>query len=224
MYRIFLLSYVLFCVQVGAAESICYGTTAKGRLERGVRLPLRGGNFVSYSRTAVLLGRTFVHSKVRKIVVAAYRRLQRTMPGKVFMYGETGFRRGGRFRPHRTHQNGLSVDFMVPVVDRHGRSVYLPTGYFNRFGYAIEFDRHGRYKAYRIDFTAMAAHLKALDEAATAQGVRLQRVIFDPALQPYLLKTGYGAYLKRRIRFSNKRSWVRHDEHYHVDFAVRCRK
>ncbi len=216
--------FLLLHSQLGISESTCYGTTARGRLERGVQLPGKGRNFASYSKVAEMLGRNFVHSTVRKIVIAAYKDLEARQPGKVFRYGETGFRRGGRFRPHKTHQNGLSVDFMVPVLDRRSRSVYLPSSYSNRFGYAIEFDRHGRSGGYRIDFTAMAAHLVSLDRAARAHGARLWRVIFDPALQPYLLNTKYGAYLKSRIRFSTKRSWVRHDEHYHVDFAIRCRK
>ena len=31
------------------------------------------------------------------------------------------------------------------------------------------------------------------------------------------------AYLKDNIQFSKRRSWVRHDEHYHVDFAIPCK-
>ncbi|RZM80367.1 hypothetical protein C3B51_12470 [Pseudoalteromonas rubra] len=33
----------------------------------------------------------------------------------------------------------------------------------------------------------------------------------------------YAQYLKENIQFSKKRSWVRHDEHYHVDFAIPCK-
>ncbi|MDH5765520.1 MAG: replication initiation protein, partial [Gammaproteobacteria bacterium] len=28
---------------------------------------------------------------------------------------------------------------------------------------------------------------------------------------------------KKNIQFSTKRSWVRHDEHYHVDFSIPCK-
>ena len=51
----------------------------------------------------------------------------------------------------------------------------------------------------------------------------LWRVIFDPKLQPKLFKTKYGDYLKANVQFSKKRSWLRHDEHYHVDFSVPCK-
>ncbi len=170
-----------------------------------------------------ILGRTYVHSKVRDIVVDAYRRLETEAPGKVFKYAETGFREGGRFRPHKTHRNGLSVDFIVPIVDPNGRSVHLPTHPFNKFGYAVEFDNSGKYDDYRIDFTALAAHLVTLHQAAAERGAGLSRVIFAPELQTFLLHTRYGGYLKQHIRFSTKRAWVRHDEHYHVDFAIPCR-
>lgn len=206
-----------------AAESRCYGTTASGRLEGGVKLPSRGKNFVSYSKIAELAGRTYVHTTVKKIVLAAYQTLATELPDKVFKYAETGFKNGGKFRPHKTHQNGLSVDFMTPVVDATGKSVHLPTHTGNRLGYDIEFDKQGNYQELSIDYEAMAAHLQALHQQAKKAGYDLWRVIFDPTLQPYLFKTQYGDYLKKNIRFSKRRSWVRHDEHYHVDFLIPCR-
>ncbi|MFC4700514.1 penicillin-insensitive murein endopeptidase [Glaciecola siphonariae] len=205
-----------------AAESICFGTTSNGRLENGVKLPSSGDNYVSYSLSARLLGRTFVHSTVKKIVVDAYSRLFEEMPDKVFKYAETGFKDGGEFKPHKTHRNGLSVDFMTPVVDVNGKSVHLPTNVFNKLGYNIEFDRSGRFDGLRIDYDALAAHIVALHKEALANDVDLWRVIFDPDLQPNLFKTEHGKYLREHVQFSTKRSWVRHDEHYHVDFRVPC--
>jgi penicillin-insensitive murein endopeptidase len=213
---------LLISSSVFAGESICYGTTSKGRLEGAVRLPSDGVNFTSYSTTAELLGRTYVHSKVRDIIVDSYRALETEAPDKVFKYAETGFENGGRFKPHKTHQNGLSVDFMVPVVNEEGSSVYLPTHYFNKLGYNVEFDKNGNYKEYSIDYQAMAAHIVTLHKAAKRQGADIWRVIFDPKLQQHLLKTKHGPYLKKNILFSKKRSWVRHDEHYHVDFVIQC--
>ncbi|MCI5208863.1 MAG: replication initiation protein [Candidatus Electrothrix sp. ATG2] len=215
--------WVILVPSASATESVCYGTTSNGRLEGGVKLPSKGRNFVSYSKLAELTGRTYVHSTVKDIVLAAYKQLEAETPGKVYKYAETGLKEGGRFRPHKTHRNGLSVDFMVPVVNRDGNSVHLPTHPSNKFGYSIEFDASGAYDEYRIDYEALAAHLVALDKAARAKKVGLWRVIFDPKLQPYLMNTQYGEYLKANVQFSKKRSWVRHDEHYHVDFRVPCR-
>jgi penicillin-insensitive murein endopeptidase len=207
-----------------SAESVCYGTTSNGKLEGGVQLPSEGKNYVSYSKTAEIAGRTYVHSEVREIILSSYLWLETETPGKVYKYAETGFKEGGQFKPHKTHRNGLSVDFMVPVVNEEGKSVHLPTHYFNKLGYSIEFDETGRYDEYKIDYEALAAHIVSLHKAAVAQGVELWRVIFDPKLQPYLMRTEYGEYLKTHIQFSKKRSWVRHDEHYHVDFEIPCKE
>lgn len=204
-------------------QSVCYGTTKKGKLAHGVKLPNKGKNFVSYSDTAQWLGRTYVHSTVKKIVLDAYKSLEIEQPNKKYKYAETGYEEGGLFTPHKTHQNGLSVDFTVPVTGKNGESMLLPTHPFNKYGYGVEFDQDGRYDEYIIDFKAMAAHIVALDKAAEENGVTIWRVIFDPVLQPYLLKTTYGNYLQTNIQFSKKRSWVRHDAHYHVDFDVPCR-
>ena len=139
-------------------------------------------------------------------------------------YAETGLAEGGKFRPHKTHQNGLSIDFMTPMIDTKGRSTHLSTHVFNRFGYDVELDEKGQLDDLSIDYIAMAAHIEALDKAARAKGYKLWRVIFDPTLQAPLFATEYGAYLRESVQFSTKPSWVRHDEHYHIDFEIPCKK
>lgn len=203
--------------------SVCYGTTSNGRLENGVQLPDNGNNFEGYSSVARLAGRTYVHSSVKDIIVNAYEKLEETEQGKVYKYAETGFKEGGEFKPHKTHRNGLSVDFMTPVINAEGASVHLPTHPFNKFGYDIEFDHKGQYESLSIDYVALSAHIVALHKESKALGFDIWRVIFDPALQPNLFKTKYGEYLRNNIQFSKKPSWVRHDEHYHVDFLIPCK-
>jgi penicillin-insensitive murein endopeptidase len=69
----------------------------------------------------------------------------------------------------------------------------------------------------------MASQILALKQETDRAGIGMWRVIFDPQLQPYLFKTKSGSLLKQNnISFSKRRSWVRHDEHYHVDFIVAC--
>lgn len=205
------------------AESTCYGSPSNGRLENGVQLPPSGPNFEPYSSLGVTLGRTYVHSKVAGVVSDAYSSLARSLPEVGYVYGESGWRDGGRIKPHRTHQNGLAVDFMVPVRDARGKSVALPTGPTNKFGYDIEFDLKGRFEGLTIDFEAMADHLHALHSAARARGISIDRVIFEPAFVPKLYKTKRGEFIKTNIHFMQGKAWVRHDEHYHVDFAVHCK-
>ena len=204
-------------------ESTCYGTTEKGKLENGWQLPKSGKNFIAYSLLGDLSGRNYVHSKVYAVVVDAYTILEKAAPSKTFVYGETGWAKGGPFRPHKTHQNGLSVDFFVPVRNSKGESVPLPASAFNKFGYSIEFDSNGKYGDYSIDFEAMVAHLVAIKQAADKQGVKIWRVIFDNDLQKLLFKTARGAELQAAFNFSKKKPWIRHDEHYHIDFMVPCK-
>ena len=203
--------------------STCYGTTSNGYLEKGVKLPSSGPNYVSYGNLPELVGRTYVHSKVRDIIIGAYQALETQQPGKVYKYGETGFKEGGKFKPHKTHRNGLSVDFMVPVLDKKGKSVHLPTNALNKYGYNIDFDNSGKYGEYKIDYEALAAHIVSLDKAARKNGARIWRVLFDPMLQPMLYNTSFGDYIRKNIKIPDKRSWVRHDEYYHVDFTVECK-
>ena len=206
-----------------AGESQCHGTVGRGRIEGSVKLPLKGSNFSAYSSIAATAGRTYTHSRVAAILAASYGALASAFPEIRYVYGETGWESGGTFRPHRTHQNGLSVDFFVPVRDASGRSVPLPTDLTQRFGYDIEFDKEARYKGLRIDFDAMAEHLYQLNVAAKAAGVGIALVIFDSAYLPRLFATKRGSSLQHSLPFMKGKPWVRHDEHYHVDFAVSCK-
>ena len=100
-------------------------------------------------------------------------------------------------KPHRTHQNGLSADFMVPVRDLKNNIINLPTHIFNKFGYDIEFDSTGLSKNLQIDFEAMTLHLHYLHQPCLKHKVNIDLVIFDPHLQTHLLKTVYGAKVKK---------------------------
>ena len=206
---------------VGAVESTCYGTSSRGRLEHGASLPLGGSNFLAYSTLGWSLGRAYLHSRVRSAVLDAFALMQEDMPDRVFVYGETGWQNGGPFKPHRTHQNGLSVDIMVPV-QRAGASWPLPGDAFNRFGYGMEFDAQGRSGDIRIDFEALGQLLFRLSETAERQGAPIARVIFDPALHAELFATSRGNWLRRSITFMQHQAWVRHDEHIHIDFSLTC--
>ena len=222
------IGYTFFCIfiiscSVEAQESTCFGTTKKGRLENGVKLPGSGKNFTSYGNIPELAGRTFVHSTVRKVVVESYNKLSQSIPTIKFKYAETGFENGGKFRPHKTHQNGLSIDFMVPVLNNNKQSSYFPTNALNKYGYNVHFDSHGKNKKFKIDFESLASHIVALHKAALNNNIDIWRVIFAPDLQDKLYATKLGRYIKENIYIPTKKSWVRHDEHFHIDFKVKCK-
>ena len=212
----------LFAALPASAASTCFGTPSHGRLESAEQLPVRGKNFEAYSALGAQLGRTWVHASVAELVVAVYGQLETSAPGVRYVYGETGRSHGGPMPPHRTHEAGISVDFMVPVRDAAGRSVPLPSSLTNKFGYALEFDDTGKAGGYMIDFEAVGEHLYALAGAGQRMQVPVGRVIFDPRLMEQLFKTRHGAAL-RALPFMRQKPWIRHDEHYHVDFAISCR-
>ena len=203
--------------------SICRGDVVTGSLEGGRRLAYSGENYRAYSFMGFLLGRTFVHSAVRDAMRDAYAELSKSHPELRFVYGESAWPWGGSFWPHKSHANGTAADFFVPVRVLDGAVSELPTWPWNLFGYAVQFDKTGRSGSNAIDFEAMALHLLALDRAARAHGIGIRRIIFDVALQSRLATTASGAQVMRRFAFNKQQAWVRHDEHYHVDFGVPCR-
>lgn len=203
------------------APSRSIGTTANGRLENGKRMPSGGPNWRTYSHLGSLLGRQCVHGALRSCVLDAYAALGKSAPDQRFVLGETGWPSGGPFPPHRTHRNGLSVDFMVPLrAATTGKPRRFPTAPWTRFGYDLEFDAAGRRGSSRIDFEAIALHLQALHDAGPRHGVRIARVILTPEYLPLLRATEAGRRLPRDLPFMTRPAWIRHDEHYHVDFEV----
>jgi len=199
-------------------ESIVKGTVSNGKIEYSKRVPFRGSNYSTYSFLCYLAERTFVHDSVRKTIVESYSKCETTVPNRTFILGETGSRHGGQFLPHRTHRNGMSVDFMTPLLKKGKK--YRTNHVSNIWGYGLEFDDKGNRKKLSIDYEAMAQHLLALEQVAKENGLAIQKVIFDPVLRPYLLKTKIGQKIKH-LPFTKNRVIVRHDDHYHVDFKLR---
>lgn len=197
--------------------SISHPTLRAGKLSNGKRVNFRGNNFTSYSYLGYLFGRTYANNKVKKTILDAYKITEESCPDITFVLGEIGFKKGGIFLPHRTHTNGLSVDFMTPLLKngQHYRNHHL----FNLWGYGIEFDDTGKTESFEVDYETLAKHLYAIKVAARKNKIRIDRVIFDPVLRPFLLKTSYGNKIKD-LPFTRSRVIIRHDDHFHVDFGV----
>lgn len=187
-------------------------------------LPFSGPNFTANSRIGYGAGRYYLKGNAVACIVAAYAELARTNPHYQYIYGEMGWKGGGLFRPHRTHQQGMSADFMTPVrtTDAKGESFpsVLPCNAANLWGYAIRLDDAGGFENFQLDTKAMIAHLAALQKAAPHYGLRIRRVIFDPPLLKRLRADPDFSRL-RGMRFMENKAWFPHDGHYHVDFAER---
>jgi penicillin-insensitive murein DD-endopeptidase len=202
-----------------AAEPLSFGGGNCGKLQGGVALPCAGANFEAFSTVACTIGRNFVHPLVEQTIIDAYATMMDKAPNRTWQYGETGKQNGGPLWPHKSHQNGLAVDFFMPVVDAAGKADKVPISALHKFGYGLEFDKNGQLDSWTIDWSAVGAHLLALAAAGRAHGVRIERIIVTPAFHERLFS--HTRELRRlEPLFMKKEAWVRHDEHYHVDFAI----
>ena len=184
-----------------------------------VSLPYYGTNFTTYSVVGNLTGRTYVQPKAAKTILDSYRELAQNNPKLVFKYGEAGNKAGRGFWPHRTHLNGLSVDFMTPMRDKTtGKSETLPTNLFTLWGYGIRLGPQTSYHNMEIDFAAICRHLAALNKAARANGLYLDLVIVEPPVLEALRQSPEYSKISN-LPFMKGKAWFSHDGHYHVDFA-----
>lgn len=214
---------MLFMADVARAESTCYGRVENGRIEGAVSLPREGPNFVRMAQGPISAGRVFVHSRVHDILMDAWAALAAERPKIRWVYGETGLPQGGPIPPHQTHQNGLSVDLFVPVVDKEGNSVQFPNRSDNGWGYQVDFNAAGENGTHAIDYAALGELLYHLQVAAKNRGSAISLVVFERELRPPLFRTARGNWLKQNIPFPNWDDRVRHDDHIHVNFAVECK-
>lgn len=208
----------------GTSESI--GSVREGKLRNGWLIPFEGENFRYFSHLSYyILNNAYVNSKVYDVLMDAYASCETSCPGKEFMLMECTRKRGGRMLIHWTHQNGTSVDFMVPTKRADGKSsLSTKTGMAH---YLLQYNHEGKFTLNpktEIDFETMAAHIVALDDAARKHGVGINKILFNTHLQDELFNTTAGKELKRReVRIKPIASDLinrYHDDHYHVDFGL----
>lgn len=199
------------------------GTVGKGTLINGKLPPFYGPNFQYFDVNSYLSSRAFTHHITRDIILEAYQSLEKELPSRYFYLMELSSEEGGKLYPHKTHQNGLSVDFMMPKL-KDGKDYYgLDTLGVNH--YLLKFNDHGEYDkdpSITIDFDVMARHLLILNDKAEEKGYKIAKVIIKIEYKDKLFATEYGKKLKSSGIYlvQNLSPLVNsiHDEHYHVDF------
>jgi len=208
-------------------KSISHGSPGKGSLENGYLIDYRLKNAKYFSLTSYyIFGNGYLNSKVYHTLKDAYAACEKTCPERKFYYMECSSRKGGKQLVHRTHRNGMSVDFMVPLKKGN-----RPATFYDHWGiwhYLLNFDSSGKLilnSNVEIDFETMAKHILALDNAAKKQGLRIKKVILKINLKDDFYRSPTGKEIKRRgIYFALALSPVvdkLHDDHYHIDFALR---
>jgi penicillin-insensitive murein endopeptidase len=207
-------------------ESISKGEVGNGSLINGKHLPYKGKNYKYFSPFSYhILGRAHVNSRLYRTIQEAYTECERTCAGQKFRVMECSRKKGGKMKPHRTHQNGLSVDFMTPLIKK-GKQ-YKRLDRIGIWHYLLKFDGTGtlkRRKKVKADFEMIARHLLALDNSARKNGLKIDKIIFKIDMKDELFNTESGKELKSRgIYFAKALSELidnLHDDHYHVDFKV----
>ncbi len=205
-------------------ESSSKGTVGRGTLENATLIPFEGANYKYFDETSYVGGRAFTHSKVVEITLATYDALARKKVDRLFRVMEFSRKEGGKIYPHRTHQNGLSVDFMMPL-QKDGKPCY-DLDDRGAAHYLLDFDRNGKSienPEISIDFNTAAQHILELEIQARKRGMRIHKVIFNTHLKDELYASEFGKKLRRSgIYLATSLTPIineLHDDHYHVDFT-----
>jgi penicillin-insensitive murein endopeptidase len=209
----------------GNGKSKSEGSVKKGKLVNGRRFSRKKDNYKYFSFLSyILFNRAWVHSKVLDITLDAYKECEVKHPKRKFFIMECSNKKGGEMWPHRTHQNGTSIDFGSPLL-KNKRPFTRDHSYGLRH-YAMKFDTNGRLlrnKKIEIDFEIMAQHILALEVAARKRNMFVKKVLLKINLKDDLFKTKSGKLLKKsNIYFAKYLQPMidnMHDDHYHIDFG-----
>lgn len=209
----------------GKERSVSSGSVSNGKLINGRKFAFKGENYRYFSPLSYsILNRAWVHSKVFNITNEAYHELMKLYPEKRFLLMECSKKKGGKVRPHQTHQNGTSIDFGTPLLKKN--KPYNFHHCYGIFHYLMRFDSTGKLKGNKkviIDFNTIAHHIILLDKAARKRGMYVKKVILKTDLIDDLYKTTFGKQVKRKgIYFPKRLSKTinqLHDDHYHIDFG-----
>jgi penicillin-insensitive murein endopeptidase len=149
--------------------------------------------------------------------------METLMPNRRFYLMELSNEKGGKIYPHRTHQNGLSVDFMMPMLKNNQPYYGLDT--LGKNHYLLSFNENGKYSEdneVKVDFDLIALHILELNKEAQKNGLKISKVIIKIEYKDDLFKTLNGKKLNTSgIYFVKGLTPLinhLHDDHYHIDF------
>lgn len=199
------------------------GSVSKGSLEHGKLLPFYGKNYTYFDRDSYLGDRAFTSDVVRDIIAETYASLDELHPRRQFYLMELSNKKGGKIAPHRTHQNGLSADFMMPKLKDGQPDYSLDT--LGKAHYFLDFNDDGAYlkdTSIKIDFDLIAEHILLLNENARSRGYKIGKVIIKIEYKDELFSSAHGKKLKESgiyiVQGLSDLINDIHDDHFHIDF------
>lgn len=206
-------------------ESKSIGSVGNGKLQHGTLLPFKNDAFCYFDKYSYLQGRCFMHSKVAKIVSKGFEEMHAKHPDRTFYLMETCKKEGGKLEPHRTHQNGLSVDVMLPKLKNN-----MPFSDLDSIGtmhYFLKFNNQGELiedTTIQIDFELVAQQILAFYNAAITEHVSIEKVIIKMEYKKLLFETPTGKLLKQKniyfAKYLDPMVNEIHDDHFHIDFKL----
>ena len=228
--------------------SISHGTRSNGSLENAWLVPYSGSNYKYFSfYSFYIMDNAYLNDKVCRALEAAYKTCELTAPEVFYRYMECSDHDGGPVYFHKSHRNGLSVDFMVPKL-KNGET-FTSLDSWGLAHYFLEFDNTGKLRNtypflnfihpyfsgivgrylidedIEVDFESMAKHILALDDACKREHISIRKVIMKLEFKDEFFKTPTGQKVKARgVPFAQKLSTAvnnMHDDHYHIDFKIK---
>lgn len=199
------------------------GTVSNGKLENGCYLPFKGVNYKYFAKNSYLLGRCFINCSINSILVSTFKDLETSKPNRTFYLMEASNEKGGNISPHRTHQNGTSIDLMIPLIKNNEPYTLLDT--LGVEHYLLNFNEKGEYvddTSIKIDFETLALEIVTIEKNARLNNWKILKVILKTEYQKFIFSTKYSDQLKTsKIYFTQKLEKVindLHDDHIHIDF------
>ena len=206
-------------------NSISTGVPGNGTLQNGKLFPFKGPNFAYYSEWSYLSGRAFMNHRLKQLVLESYYHLFAQYPNRRWRIMECSLEAGGKISGHRTHQNGLSIDFMTPL--KKNNRAYYGLDDLGGKHYRLDFNDEGKLcsdTSISIDFDMMGEHILSLNKFAKSHGLRIKKVILMKSLKDDLYAVPGGKMIRRKNIYITKNLPksidMSHDDHYHIDFEV----
>jgi penicillin-insensitive murein DD-endopeptidase len=202
-----------------ALGSRSHGLSMAGGLSLGESMAPLGVDHRTFSTVDAALGRQYLHSDLADTLAAAFAEERKASLAKGrnasrWRVAETGWRGGGWFSPHLTHQAGLSVDIVTPLTE--GR---LPSWPWQELGYALDLDEEGGFGERTAEFDRLARLFDALCRQAPKHGLVARAFIvwgpWHPAIRGRMRST---------CRSSLINAALPHDDHVHVTFTTMGRR
>ena len=194
-----------------------HGMAVSGGLSGARSLAPLGPDGRTHAHVLAALGRQYAHPAVYALLNEAFAEERAALAQRRghgvsrWRVAEVGWRAGGWFPPHLTHQDGLAVDVMTPLTT--GR---LPSWPHQQLGYGIDLDEAGIHEGRSVDFERLAKMFDAVCTGAGRHGlIARQFIVWKP----------WHGKIRGRMRSSCRSALTEarlpHDDHVHITFTRR---